>query len=255
MSNIILLSDFPGLPKWPMMYTTGVPVMIHQAEEIIRRTDYSLNEWFGGNDYFWRKEVQTKLGQPIELSYEEEKEMSGALKATIYTQKLNEMQVWREKWNSIRTDYVTNSWVSCSYIYGPHGWCHPDGQIGFVDNIGKWPSVEAVVEDWKVLCDAFPFLDVAVTLYDGEFCEDSIKPVISIVVKNGTVECVAPIPDIHAKHPVATRGNRFKTVDEAYEVLADFRTRAKIRECGIPGGWIGLWADHAKALGLVKVKF
>ena len=42
---------YPGLPKWPQMYTTGLPVAIEQAKEIIRRTDsYFTSPRHAGNE-------------------------------------------------------------------------------------------------------------------------------------------------------------------------------------------------------------
>ena len=92
----------------------------------------------------------------------------------------------------IETEYVWNNWVSSCFIGGPHGWCHPDGTIGYSTNVGKWPEVSDVYDDWTKLAEAFPFLEVEATLMSGEDCEIFTEPVVSMLIRNGTVELIDP---------------------------------------------------------------
>lgn len=89
--------------------------------------------------------------------------------------------------------------VSSCFISGSHGWCHPGGTISFVDNVGKWPSVEEIKNDWEILAKAFPFLKMEITLMDKESCEEDSQPVVSMVVRNEEVTLVdLSERDVHA---------------------------------------------------------
>jgi len=101
-------------------------------------------------------------------------------------------ELWEEKWQRVKTTYVFNDWISSCFVGGPHGWCHPDGKISFADNVGKWPAAEEVYNDWVLLSKEFPFLEAEVTLMDSEAGELNIKPVVSMLIRNGTVELVDP---------------------------------------------------------------
>ena len=92
----------------------------------------------------------------------------------------------------IETNYVRNTWIGSSFVHGPHGWCHPDGQIDHIDNVGKWPSVEEIRDDWQMLATAFPFLILTATLMSGESCEDDTKPIVTMSVADGRVSLMAP---------------------------------------------------------------
>lgn len=170
------------LPKWTQMIVTGAAVSEEQALEIIRRTDSFFQYQSGNNHDFIEKAVHiTRLPQ-----------ISMGLDGKAIQRYLAKKEEWREKWGLIETEYVTNSWVSCCYVGGPHGWCHPDGSIGYCDNVGKWPSVEEVHIEWTMLAKEFPFLELEVTLMSGEAEEDFIEPVVSMLIRNGMVELVDP---------------------------------------------------------------
>lgn len=217
-----------GLPKWPQMYVTGVPVTEEQAKEIIRRTDTFFTRGYNGNEHDWNRKV------------------SRALKMPFFDHTLawwGKSEEWKKRWGVISTAYVHNSWVSCSFIGGPHGWCHPNGNIGFIDNVGKWPSAESVLRDWMTLAEEFPFLDIGVTLNDGESCEETC-PVIAFSVKNGKVRVVVDDEStraltVHARHPVATRSPDSKGDDIDFSRLF---ARRLDHEQGIPYKWIQEWA-------------
>lgn len=181
------------LPKWPQMLVTGVPVTKKQALEIIRRTDTFFTCGYDGNNNDWNKTVRVMVGLPKEEWWRVKNE-----DAAKFDKKRRD---WKKKWGCVYTDYVHNSWVSCAFIFGAHGWCHPDGTIGFVDNVGKWPTVEEVYNDWCLLARTFKFLKVAVTLMDGEQGEDEKKPVVSMVIEKGKVRLVDPYDyNVHIEH-------------------------------------------------------
>ena len=171
------------LPKWPQMLVTGTPVTQEQAIEIILRTD-DFFFWHNGNNHEFIKAADKVLGMPREPEYQE-----GYDASMEYADKMDE---YRKQRKCISSTYITNCWISSSYIGGPHGWCHPDGNIGFADNVGKWPSVEEVKEDWDKVAAAFPFLELEVTLMSGENCEYESTPVVSMLIRNGEVTLVDP---------------------------------------------------------------
>ncbi len=228
-----------GLPKWPQMYTTGKPVSEDQAIEIIRRTDYFFRS-MGGNDEEFTNKIRTSVGMPI-LDYR-----AGHEKA--FHEACKTQDAWRQKWECLWTSYVDNDWITCSYIYGPHGWMHPDGSVGFEDNVGKWPEAEEVLTDWKKIAKIWDFLDVGVTLMSGEHCEDGTRPVVSICVKDGGACLVDPAKeDVHEDHPKLTL--RGEVYDE--NLIEYLNTEPRIRECGLDPKHFQYFEQVAKEKGLV----
>lgn len=224
-----------GLPKWPQMLVTGVPVSEEQALEIIRRTD-TFFTWGGGNNRAFNNMVHETLRMPVNDSYEQ---YPGCEQFKSFDDYWAAKEKWREKWGLVDTEYVINSWISCSFVGGPHGWCHPDGTIGFSDNVGKWPSVEEVYNDWVILAKEFPFLDIGVTLMNGESCEDDISPVVSFVVKDGTVEVVDPDKiNVHEKHQLPEQTDHLMVL---YALLRDNSV-----ENAIPMDVIRGWQKYLK---------
>ena len=239
-----------GLSKWPQMYTTGTPVTVEQAKEIIRRTDTFFRYGWSGNERKFNTRVKKMLGIPNddEIDYQDPKRV----------EKLNviwrEQEAWQSAWGVIHTEYVFNSWIASSYVGGPHGWCHPDGTIGFIDNVGKWPSVEQIFDEWQTLAKEFPFIDIGVTLMNGEYCENRIEKVVSMVIKNGEVKLVDPTKeDVHAGHPAPTRSamNPNNETDEAFWVKKIGSRSSENMEFALTMDWINEWAQLAKQLGLV----
>ncbi len=208
-----------GLCKWPQMVVTGDPVTIEQAKEIIRRTDkfFASPEWAGNNPGF-RDWVIKTIGCPKEEEWDAQQE-------------------WLARWGYISTEYVVNRWICCAFILGPHGWCNPDGKILFTDNIGKWPTGEAVLSDWSAIAKTFPFLNLQAVIADREAGEDGdAVPVIGIRVSGG--EAVAFDPKIEDCPPTFGRD-------------IDFYARATRcmvggMETGIPTEWIEEWGDAAR---------
>lgn len=190
-----------GLPKWPQMLVTGPPIAQTQALEIIRRTD-SFFSFPHGNDHAFVEEAIRLIGFPKEPVDPRRKGSDPKIEEEFFDafHKFWENQAqWKEDWGHLGTQYVRNDWVSSCFISGPHGWCHPDGTISFADNVGKWPSLKEIKNDWEVLAKAFPFLQVEITLMDKESCEEDSQPVVSMVVRNEEVTLVDPAErDVHA---------------------------------------------------------
>jgi hypothetical protein len=241
-----------GLPKWPQHYVTGNPVTVDQAKEIIRRTDSFFVSGYGGNNHAYDGWVRKHLGMaprlwdrpsrsfPKDDAPQAEKDADLAARRAENAEDRRLRELFEKRWHLLQTAYVRNSWVSSSFVGGPYGWCHPDGQIGFVDNIGKWPTIESVLNDWKLLAEAFPFIDIGATLYDGESCEDGTRPVVSIVVRDSKVTLVDPAEtNVHVRHARAYRrdGRTEGTEAQVLALVHDAR-----RKQGLPDEWILEWA-------------
>jgi len=238
-ANLELLNR--PLPKWPQMFTSGHSVTLDQAKEIIRRTDEFLIGGMGGNDHAWCRAMASRLRMPHLSAVHIPHVRDGVGISNIPWEERERAAVaWREAWGCVSTEYVSNNWLSTSFIYGPHGWCHPDGTIAFVDNVGKWPSVEEVFTEWVEIAQAFPFLRLASTLMDGESCDSAI-PVVTIIVTNGDASLVEGDISHHHGYPAPTPRS-----DDSMMNLTQWT-----HECEhgpIPSEWYDEWAALATRL-------
>lgn len=177
-----------ALPKWCKMYVTGIPIEKEQALEIIRRTDTFFNGYNGNN-----RKLETEIERILEFP--------NSIKIEDFLKFSKKQEKWKKLWKYIELEYVSNSWISTSYFYGANGWCHPDGIIGYSENIGKYPDIKTVYKDWKKIIKEFPFLELGVTLYNGEHCEEDISPVVSFKIKDGIINIIDPKDeDVHKEH-------------------------------------------------------
>jgi hypothetical protein len=90
-------------------------------------------------------------------------------------------------------EYLQNYQIASSYLSGPHGWCSWTGVIccdGY--GIGKWPTVEEVLVEWKLIANTWPFLNLKCQLLSNENNDSSSKPLIQYIVKNGEVSLSLP---------------------------------------------------------------
>lgn len=166
------------LPKWSCILVTGKKVTLEQAMEILIRTD---SFYFSTNDLSFKKRLKAAVGfteQGEDEDWREHYAKQAAIKESLGILPLGD---------------IHNSRIVSCWIGGPHGWCDWNGNI-FTNNynIGKYPSVQGVYEDWCKIAEAFPYLDLRCQLLSGESCEEDAKPVVEFVVKEGTVTMVIP---------------------------------------------------------------
>lgn len=209
-----------SLPKWPQMLVTGKDVTPEQAFEIIFKTDGFLtdaSEFAGGNEREFTKQYQQDSN--LTALHVTRKYPEGHEYADVDWSKQN---VLRNHLGVLSTNYVSNDWASSCFIFGPHGWCSPTGKIYFVDNVGKWPSIREVYDDWVLIAQAFPFVEANVTLMSGESTEDESSPVINFKVANGAVEVCAPDESVH------------NAVPRSVEDIGYYRRNG---ELGLPSHW------------------
>ena len=171
------LSDVT-LIKWPQMIVTGASVTREQAKEIIIRTDPFFSDiapYAGGND------------QEFTIRYQRQ---SGVLAAVSCSDRQVQERV-QEAVDSvvkpIPLDYLANDWASSGFVYGPHGWCQPDGTIEYHDNIGKWPEAVELYDEWQSIARAFPYLSLFASFMDAESCDTDASVVLQFVLHEGAV--------------------------------------------------------------------
>lgn len=222
-----------GLPKWPAMVVRGERVTIEQAAEIIVRTD----PWqVSTNDKAWQKLVREAVGLPPD-----------DWDAPIETMRARweETDRWREALGVLPLEYLYNAQIASCYIGGPHGWCAWNGRIGSDStNIGKWPSAEGVLEEWRTIASTFPFLSLTCQLFSGETCEEGTRPLVEYVVAEGRATARSPEDRTMAPNDADTAGfiasiamglagrERGCTIDQLKAAVE--RTRAKLAM--LPGG-------------------
>ena len=223
-----------GLPKWPQLKLTGECVTEAQAKDILARTDSfvtGLSEYCGGNNKRWNEWALGVLGfAPL---FEFSKHCYGEDRiegfSNVYYGVLEDI---RKELQFVSTEYVNNSWMSSAFIFGPHGWCSPQGVLAYSDNVGKWPSVEEVYNDFKTIVKAFPYVNLTATLMSGEGCEDETHPVVTFVVRGGRVAMTDEHEAHHHKTVMPDRS------DAAMEEQMKSLMFSNSREQGVPQAWI-----------------
>lgn len=172
-----------GLPKWPQLMIVGDPVSHEQAKDIIFRTDSALYDpKYHGNDKQFEKRFYDTSG--LTKLTEHCTSQDGDINFIKWYDILDKVE---EELQYIELNYVRSSYAYSAYIGGPVGFCSPSGRIFFQENVGKWPSVEEVYQDFVNIAKAFPYLKFKATLYDNEACEDYKSPVVSFVINDGYV--------------------------------------------------------------------
>lgn len=166
------------LTKWPGFLVEGDPVSSDQAAEIIVRTS-GLD--FITNDHAFARELYAACG----IAVHEE----------VWPSPTNweQARMVRDRLGVLDLTYLQNSQIVSSWIGGPHGWCAWDGTIAAGNyNIGKWPSVEEVLEDWQAIAAAFPYLRLRSQLLSDEGCVEDVRPVVEFTVANGQATAGEP---------------------------------------------------------------
>jgi len=167
-----------ALPKWPQMRVIGKPIDPIYAREIIRRTD-SFFSWPSGNNKTWVNWVKNTLSIP--------NEPSGPYASDIWAQYTDRRDTWLANWGYVETNYVRNDWISSSFIFGPHGWCHPDGKIFYADNVGKWPESTSLIDEWTTIAKTFPGLHINIVFMNGENVEEHTEIIFGIFIRDQEV--------------------------------------------------------------------
>lgn len=173
------------LPKWPAFVVCGKKVTERQAAEIVIRTDSHVPDFtYACNDSGFCYELNDLFGIP-EFSMQNEPQDVRSHFAKI--------QMLKQELGIVEVDFLANNQIASAYIGGPHGWCNWNGDIFCNDyNIGKWPDVDEVAEEWAQIAKAFPFLQLTCQLFTGEHCDEDAQPAVQFDVANGYVTVKEP---------------------------------------------------------------
>jgi hypothetical protein len=82
-----------------------------------------------------------------------------------------------------------------------NGWCSPEGTIGHLDGFLKKITYGQLLEELEALANAFPFLDMGVTVMSGP-PGSPVLPVLSLKLQNRNVKRVS---GAHFGHPPPKR--------------------------------------------------
>ncbi len=186
-----------SLPKWPALVVRGTPVTKEQAKEILIRTD-TLD--FSTNDHSFARQL-------FEFTYgvKAKKEMYHISLYNFFEDDNNKVE-WEvvealrrkthESLKVLNLDYLANHRIVSAWVGGPHGWCDWDGYIGCNNyNIGKYPTMEEVFNEWYQIAEAFPFLELDCQLLSGETCTEfrEQKPLVNFHIEEGQVQVGVPL--------------------------------------------------------------
>ncbi len=180
-----------ALPKWPGLLVVGDKVTREQAMEILIRTD---DLQFSCNDTQFVRQL-SKVVYGIDTG------SSWCVADAMQKQGMS----WQDAWNKINEIqsefriledlyYLQNRQIVSAWVGGPHGWCDWEGNIYTAQyNIGKWPDVRDVYNEWCIIASTFPFLKLTAQLLNCEIGDDaSGVPVIQFNVANGIVTMSTP---------------------------------------------------------------
>lgn len=218
------------LPKWAELLVVGEPVGPGLAYDIIFRTcrlsrTYCNDEkWMRGfhkliygidmpehlanptlDDYFMDV-YETKLGKTTDKFTNAEWEKVYA-DCTSLRMKLD------AKIKPLDIDWISNDQLASCYIYGPKGWVDWNGVVGNEGNtynLGKRPTVEGILRDWKLIARTYPQLTLRAWVFshqhdsvleEGDTADDIVGPLrdvnnvlVEFLVHNGKATLVHPDP-------------------------------------------------------------
>jgi hypothetical protein len=163
-----------NLGKWPRLIVSGRKIPSELAAEIIVRTD---SFYFSCNDRHWTRDLYGTLGV--------------ALNDYDLVRDLDKEDAAKKRYGVLQLIYLNNHQIASPYIGGPHGWVDWDGIIGCSTfNIGKWPSVEKVLEEWKLIASTWPELE-----FQSQLIADEGKgePVVDFHISGGEVRMAEPV--------------------------------------------------------------
>jgi len=192
------------LPKWPGLLVWGRPVNTVQASIIIIRT---MPSYLSGADQIWMNKVSNILdidSNGIILSEEEIKTL-------------------KDRLGFLELFYLYNERIMSLYTGGIHGWCNWDGRIYCNSfNIGKWPSVNELFDEWSRIAESFPFLDLesqildkSIGFFEPEYQEQP-KPLIKFSIKDGKVKIQEDPGDTIVDLPIYTDPTYITLKSNAY---------------------------------------
>lgn len=182
------------LPKWPGLLVAGNPVTSDQAIEILFRTA-DLDHMYT-NDRAWAKLAHEIMGFQT-VNYDDRN----------YTKAWDHNKNRAEELGCIPLEYLENDRIASAWIGGMKGWCNWNGEIRAAEfNIGKYPSLEEVFNEWQAIAQAFPFLNLRAQLLDreiGEEADEPTRPAVEFLVQDGEVSVSIPDDFLMVPEPLS----------------------------------------------------
>lgn len=152
--------------KWAGLLVVGESVSKNQAAEIIVRT----TRW------------------PLDSNNKKVDEIFNNLISNP-----KEFKKYLQHIRPLNLDLLINERITTCYYAGPKGWINWDGRI-FANsyNVGKYPSIEQITEEWETIAKEFKFLDLKCQVINQEIHENHPTPTAQWNIKNGNVTLELP---------------------------------------------------------------
>lgn len=196
------------MTKWPRLLVVGETITPEQADEVLIRT----NTWdgFGLNEAFENQVFA----------------LAGIRRSEYRAPDWESRVEFMTRIGALNLRYLSNDRIGSSWFGGSHGWCDWDGSIGCSTfNIGKWPSSDEVLQEWKDISQAFPFLDLTAQLVPNE--GDSDMAVATFRIRDGQATCDEDLaPLIRPVEEVSFNPQSFMSGDFGVGVSLEHLSRA-----------------------------
>ena len=138
-----------------------------EAAEMIRRLDKFWDRLYSGNNHEFNRTLYKISGFPAD--YERLKEDHSCCDMDIeyipgnsFDEKWKTWENWKKEWGCLDLEIMGTEWISSPYIFGPHGWIDPYGNIGGILYEDKYDEPEDVENDLKKIAEAWKDLEMEV---------------------------------------------------------------------------------------------
>lgn len=176
-----------GLPKWPMITVVSMmsrKLTFEEAADILIRTDKLNFSTNNKSDYLDKCKIVGLCDVNVNFGSRQ----------LVDAYEKNDAR--RTQLRVIDLEYVNNDQISTNSILGLHGWLNWDGEIGCTGfNIGKWPSVDEVLNEWSRIAIEWPFLSLRCQLFNDESSEQQVfgfRPLVEFCIHDGVAIAYRP---------------------------------------------------------------
>ncbi len=138
----------------------GTPLAPERAAEIIARTDSGFGPLRYSRIDDRVRSIRAAVGLPPHVA------TPPGTRAVDDPVADAALTTWRRTWGSIDPAWLGNNQLLAGAA-GVAGWCHPDGQIAYADEIEDYPMATEIHDDCWALAQAFPDLAMAVIAWGG----------------------------------------------------------------------------------------
>jgi len=164
------------LGKYPLIITSGEPVLLVQAKNIIKRTDITISSYHTitrGLKYR-SKNLQHLLypNNTLTDDISSTKYPAGYPSGYFYGME----KTYRTLLQSLSIQYLTNDCILPHSFDGiTSGWCKTNGDLNNTFNCGsKWPTSKELIVEAEIIAEAFPYLNMNLCILNTN--DESINP-------------------------------------------------------------------------------